>query len=76
MDIEVAKAPAMRQEGDTIVVPVVEPVLVVARRLRPREEVRLHRVPTREEVHRLPGKPPTDDPTPSRAGTAHQENHE
>lgn len=89
MDIEVTEAPAVRQEGDTIVVPVVEEVLVVERRLRLREEIRLHLVPTQEEValpvrrrvqhaevHRLHGTPPADDPTPSRAGKGYQENHE
>lgn len=90
MDVEVTDPPAIRQEGDTIVVPVVEEVLVVERRLRLREEIRLHLVPTQEEValpvrrrvqraevHRLPpDDKPADAPTPSRAGTGHQENHE
>ena len=79
MDIELAEPPPVRREGDTIVVPVVEEVLVVERRLRLREEIRLHLVPTQEEVavpvrrrvqraevHRLPPE----------AGPAQQENPE
>jgi uncharacterized protein (TIGR02271 family) len=37
-------APAMRQEGDTLIIPVVEEVLVVERRLLLKEEVRVRRV--------------------------------
>lgn len=83
MNVDLAEAPSVRQEGDVVVVPVVEEVLVVERRLRLREEIRLHLVATQEEValpvrrrvqraevHRLPGEPP------SRAGTGHQENPE
>jgi stress response protein YsnF len=36
--------PAVREEGDTIVVPIVEEVLVVERRLMLKEEVRIRRV--------------------------------
>lgn len=83
MDTELAEPPAIRQEGDVIVVPVVEEVLVVERRLRLREEIRLHLVPTQEdvavpvrrriqraEVHRLPAG------SPDRAAPDHQENPE
>ena len=45
----VAEAPASRQEGDTLVVPILEEVLVVEKRLMLMEEVRITR--TRTEVH-------------------------
>jgi uncharacterized protein (TIGR02271 family) len=49
---EVAEAPAVREEEDgaVLVVPVVEEILVVERRLVLREEVRLRRVATAETV--------------------------
>src|SRR5215831_14629704 len=40
--------PAVREEGDTIVVPIVEEVLVVERRLVLKEEVRIRRVRSTE----------------------------
>jgi uncharacterized protein (TIGR02271 family) len=40
--------PSVREEGDTIVIPVVEEVLVVERRLFLKEEVRVRRVRTTE----------------------------
>jgi uncharacterized protein (TIGR02271 family) len=40
--------PAVREEGDTIVVPIVEEVLVVERRLFLKEELRIRRVRTTE----------------------------
>jgi stress response protein YsnF len=43
------QAPATRYEGDTLVVPILEEVLVVERRLRIKEEVRITR--TRREEH-------------------------
>ncbi len=43
------EAPATRYEGDTLVVPVLEEVLVVERRLRIKEE--LHITRTRQEEH-------------------------
>jgi uncharacterized protein (TIGR02271 family) len=68
IDRWVDEAPPIRSEGRTLVVPVVEEVLVVEKRLRLREEVRLtwrceeerepqHLVVRREEVRveRLPG---------------------
>jgi uncharacterized protein (TIGR02271 family) len=42
-------APATRYEGDTLVVPILEEVLVVERRVRIKEEVRITR--TRREEH-------------------------
>jgi uncharacterized protein (TIGR02271 family) len=68
----VAAIPAVREEGDTIVIPIVEEVLVVERRLILKEEVRLRRVRTTERhqervtlrkqeavVTRLPADTPT-----------------
>jgi len=40
--------PAVREEGDTIVIPIVEEVLVIERRLFLKEEVRVHRVGSTE----------------------------
>jgi len=44
---EVDKAPAVRQEGDTLIIPVLEEIVVVERRLLLKEEVRVRR--TREK---------------------------
>jgi uncharacterized protein (TIGR02271 family) len=41
---QVAQPPAIREEGDTLIIPVVEEVLVVERRLLLKEEVRVRRV--------------------------------
>jgi uncharacterized protein (TIGR02271 family) len=43
---QIDAAPAVRQEGDTTIIPVVEEVLVVERRLILKEEVRVRRVTT------------------------------
>lgn len=43
---EIEKPPPVREEGDTLIVPIVEEVVVVERRLRLKEEVRIRR--TRE----------------------------
>jgi uncharacterized protein (TIGR02271 family) len=43
-------APAVRQEGDTVIIPVVEEVVVVERRLLLKEEVRVRRV-RKEQRH-------------------------
>ncbi len=45
---QVDAMPAVREEGDTIVIPLVEEVLVVERRLFLKEEVRIRRVRTTE----------------------------
>ena len=45
----VTETPASRQEGDTLIVPILEEVLVVEKRLMLTEEVRITR--TRTEVH-------------------------
>jgi uncharacterized protein (TIGR02271 family) len=51
---EVDKAPPVRQEGDTLIIPIVEEVVVVERRLKLKEEIRVHRThetqPYRERV--------------------------
>jgi len=72
--------PAVRDEGDTIVIPIVEEVLVVERRLLLKEEVRVRRVRSTERhqesvtlrhheavVTRLPVEPPAagEDPDAS-----------
>jgi uncharacterized protein (TIGR02271 family) len=80
IDQWVDEAPPIRNEGETLVVPVVEEVLVVEKRLRLREEIRLtwHReeenepqrlVVRREEVRveRVPADDDADE-HPSRAG--------
>ena len=45
---EVAVAPPVREEGDTIVIPIVEEIMVVEKRLVLREEVRITRTRTVE----------------------------
>ena len=45
----VTEVPAVRQEGDTLIVPILEEVLVVEKRLLLKEEVRIQR--THSEVH-------------------------
>lgn len=44
IDRPLENAPAVRQEGDTIIIPVVEEVLVIERRLVLKEEIRVRRV--------------------------------
>jgi uncharacterized protein (TIGR02271 family) len=69
IDREVAEPPPVRQEGDTMIVPILEEVLVVEKRLILREEVRItkrrreiterYRVTLRREeaeIERLPGE--------------------
>jgi uncharacterized protein (TIGR02271 family) len=68
---QVDALPAVREEGDTIIIPIVEEVLVVERRLVLTEEVRIRRVRSTERhqesvtlrhqeavVTRLPVEPP------------------
>ena len=45
---EVAVAPPVREEGDTIVIPIVEEIMIVKKRLDLREEVRITRTRTVE----------------------------
>lgn len=51
---QVEKAPAVREEGDTLIIPILEEIVVVERRLLLKEEVRVRRVretqPYRERV--------------------------
>lgn len=46
-------APGIREEGDTIIIPVIEEVLVTERRLFLKEEVRVRRVRTTEPYHEV-----------------------
>ena len=75
---QVDAMPAVREEGDTIVVPIVEEVLVVERRLLLKEEVRIRRVRTTDKyreavrlrhqeavVTRLPVEAPAGESTQS-----------
>jgi uncharacterized protein (TIGR02271 family) len=41
--------PAVRQDGDTTIIPIVEEVLVIERRLVLKEEIHIHRVRTTEQ---------------------------
>jgi len=50
IDREVAEAPQIREEGGVTIVPVVEEVLVVERRLMLREELHIRKVRKTEEV--------------------------
>ncbi|HEV7345882.1 MAG TPA: YsnF/AvaK domain-containing protein [Devosia sp.] len=50
VDQEVDAAPAVRTEGDTTIVPVVEEVLVVEKRLRVREELHIRRTVSQDAV--------------------------
>ena len=74
---QVDAIPAVRDEGDTVVIPIVEEVLVIERRLLLKEEVRVRRVRSMERhqesvtlrhheavVTRLPVEPPAagEDP--------------
>jgi stress response protein YsnF len=49
--VDPAEAPATRYEGDTLVVPVLEEVLVVERRVRIKEELRITRRQREEHCH-------------------------
>jgi uncharacterized protein (TIGR02271 family) len=68
---QIETMPAVREEGDTVVIPIVEEVLVIERRLLLKEEVRVRRVRSTERhqesvtlrhheavVTRLPVEPP------------------
>jgi len=44
---QVDEAPPMREEGDTLIIPILEEIVVVERRLLLKEEVRIHK--TREK---------------------------
>jgi uncharacterized protein (TIGR02271 family) len=49
IDQTVEAAPPIRQEGDITIIPVVEEVVIVERRLVLKEEVRVRRVSTKEQ---------------------------
>jgi uncharacterized protein (TIGR02271 family) len=81
--------PAVREEGDTIVIPIVEEVLVVERRLFLKEEVRIRRVRSTERhqetvtlrhqeavVTRLPVEAPAAGENPEPGNSVHQSNQE
>ena len=48
---QIAQAPPVREEGHTVIIPVVEEMLVVERRLILKEEVRIRRVRVTEHYH-------------------------
>jgi uncharacterized protein (TIGR02271 family) len=86
---QVDTMPAVREEGDTIVIPLVEEVLVVERRLFLMEEVRIRRVRTTERhqesvtlrhheavVTRLPVEPPAVGESPDSGIKPQQSNQE
>ncbi|MBB5696339.1 YsnF/AvaK domain-containing protein [Muricoccus pecuniae] len=50
IDQEVAEAPATREENGVLIVPVIEEILVIEKRLILREEIRLHFVDGEETV--------------------------
>ena len=81
--------PAVREEGDTIVVPIVEEVLIVERRLFLKEEVRIRRVRSTERhqenvtlrhqeavVTRLPVETPAAGQSPDTGEKVQQSNKE
>lgn len=70
---EVSAAPQIRQEGDVLVIPVVEEILVIEKRLFLKEEIRIRMTATQEGVdlpverrvqramvERLPGEGPAE----------------
>jgi uncharacterized protein (TIGR02271 family) len=81
--------PAVREEGDAIVVPIVEEVLVVERRLFLKQEVRIRRVRSTERhqetvtlrhheavVTRVPVEAPAVGESPASGEQVHQSNQE
>ena len=81
--------PAVRDEGDTIVIPIVEEVLVVERRLLLKEEVRVRRVRSTERhqesvtlrhheavITRLPAEPPAAGEDPDASTKSQQSKQE
>jgi uncharacterized protein (TIGR02271 family) len=46
----ITEAPHVRQEGNVVIIPVVEEVLVVEKRLVLREEIHLHLIDTEEKI--------------------------
>ena len=81
--------PAVRDEGDTIVIPIVEEVLVIERRLLLKEEVRVRRVRSTERhqetvtlrhheavVTHLPAEPPAAGDSPEASAMPQQSKQE
>ena len=81
--------PAIRNEGDTVVIPIVEEVLVIERRLLLKEEVRVRRVRSTERhqesvtlrhheavVTRLPVEPPAAGEGPDASTKSQQSKQE
>lgn len=81
--------PAIREEGDTVVIPIVEEVLVVERRLFLKEEVRVRRVHSTQRhqesvtlrhheavVTRLPVEPPAAGEAAGTGGRVQQSKQE
>jgi uncharacterized protein (TIGR02271 family) len=74
IDRVVETPPHIREEGDTLVIPVIEEVVVVEKRLVLREEIRIHRrrsveqfqqsVTLRSEDVRIERHGPSDEPEP------------
>lgn len=48
--VAMSEAPATRQEGDTLIVPVLEEVLVIEKRLRIKEEIHITRTARQEQL--------------------------
>jgi uncharacterized protein (TIGR02271 family) len=89
IDRRIDTMPPVREEGDTIVIPIVEEVLVIERRLLLREEVHVRRVRTTERhresvtvryheavVTRLPVEPPAAGDIPEASAKQQQSNEE
>ena len=81
--------PSVREEGDTVVIPIVEEVLVIERRLLLKEEVRVRRVRSTERhqesvtlryheavVTRLPVEPPAAGESPEASAKPQQSKEE
>ena len=86
---QVDEMPAIRDEGDTVVIPIVEEVLVIERRLLLKEEIRVRRVRSTERhqesvilrhheavVTRLPVEPPAAGESPEASAQPQQSNQE
>ena len=86
---QVDTMPSVREEGDTVVIPIVEEVLVIERRLFLKEEVRVRRARSMERhqesvtlrhheavVTRLPVEPPTVGERPDSGAKPQQSNQE
>jgi uncharacterized protein (TIGR02271 family) len=89
IDRQIDAMPAVRDEGDTIVIPIVEEVLVIERRLLLKEEVRVRRVRSTERhqesvtlrhheavITRLPAEPPAAGEDPDASTKSQQSKQE